>query len=59
MDATESKTEPKATRYLQATTQVLHTRPGCGITRRTRYNHFKVELTASELQAAKRCARCH
>lgn len=55
---TTTQEAPMRTVYLQATTGLLHARQQCGITRRTRYNHFPVEFDARRQQHSPRCARC-
>ncbi len=53
---TNSENTPR-TVYLQATTGKLHLRDSCGITRRTRYNHFPVPYAGENLKL-QHCASC-
>jgi len=44
--------------YQQATTGMLHLRKHCGVTRRTRYDHFEVQFTDERKAKCPRCAIC-
>jgi hypothetical protein len=44
--------------YLQAKTNTLHLRRNCGMTRRTRYGHFEIDLTPEGTACYSKCRKC-
>lgn len=44
--------------WQQATTGKIHSAEKCGIGPRTRYWHFRVEMTEAELAKADLCRKC-
>jgi hypothetical protein len=57
LDALAHDLTSQRTVYLQATTGKLHLSDSCGITRRTRYNHFPVEYAGDYLKNP-HCGSC-
>jgi hypothetical protein len=55
---TTSPASPVRVVWQQATTQKIHSAEKCGIGPRTRYWHFRLELTESELASRDLCRKC-